>query len=89
MQAIGHQDFHFYEFKYLHWVHRTLTVDWAIVQGGTLDGQAKVKWIEICRTLELDRKSSVDLFLLAQQGLPGRSEANEILWFLLSDAGLQ
>ena len=89
LQALGHEGCHYYEFKFLNWVHRILTVDWAIVQGGTLDGQANVKWIEICRTLELDRKSSVDLFLLAHQGRVGRSEANEILWFLLSDAALQ
>ena len=50
---------------------------------------ANVKWIDIGKTLELDRKCTVDLFLLAQQCRPGRSEADEILWFLLSDAGLR
>ena len=88
LQAIGHPDFQFYEFKYLEWVHNTLTVDCASVQGGSLDGQAKTKWMEIVRTLELDKKSCVDLYALAQQGRPGRAEANEILWFLLSEAGL-
>ena len=88
MQSIGHPDADFYENKFLQWVRRTLTSDWALVQAG-IDGQARLKWVEICRTLELDKKSTVDLFLLAQQGRPGRSEANEILWFLLSHAGLQ
>ena len=89
LSSIGHPDFEFYEFKYLEWVHKTLTVDWALVQGGSLDGQAKTKWMEIVRTLELDKKACVDLYLLAQQGRPGRAEANEILWFLLSEAGLE
>ena len=88
LHSIGRPDFHFYEFKFLQWVYKTLTDDWAIVQGGT-DGRSRYKWVEICRTLELDRKSSMDLFLLAHQGRVGRSEANEILWFLLSDAALQ
>ena len=35
-------------------------------------------------TLELDRKAQGDLMLLAHEGLVGRSEANEILWELLS-----
>ena len=35
-------------------------------------------------TLELDRKAQADLMLLAHEGLVGRSEANEILWELLS-----
>ena len=46
-------------------------------------------WIEILRTLELDKKAQVDLFLLAQQGHAGRTEANEILWGLLSDHALR
>ena len=46
-------------------------------------------WIEILRTLELDKKAQSDLFLLAQQGIAGRSEANEILWGLLSDHALR
>ena len=87
-QATGHRDFAFYEFKFLQRVYNTLTDDWAVVQGGT-DGRSRYKWAEICRTLELDMKSSMDLFLLAHQGRVGRYEANEILWFLLSDAALQ
>ena len=79
MQASGHPDFLYYEFKFLKRVQKTLTADWATVQGG-FDGQAKVIWIEIFRTLELDKKAQADLFLLAHQGIAGRSEANEILW---------
>ena len=89
LHSIGHEDFEWYEFKFLEWVHKTLTTDWALVQGGSLDGQAKTKWLEIVRTLELDKKATVDLFLLTQQGRPGRAEASEILWFLLSEAGLE
>ena len=46
-------------------------------------------WIEILRTLELDKKAQSDLFLLAQQGIAGRSEANEILWARSSDHALK
>ena len=42
------------------------------------------KWLEIFMTLELDKKSQLDLLLLAQAGEAGRSEANEIMWTLLS-----
>ena len=44
--------------------------------------------MEISQTLELDRKAQVDLFLLAHSGEAGRSEANEILWELLSIGAL-
>ena len=78
LQASNHPDFLYYEYKFLKWVQKTLTADWATVQGG-FDGRAKVMWIEILRTLELDKKAQVELFLLAQQGHAGRAEANGIL----------
>ena len=41
-------------------------------------------WHDIFLHLELDRKACVDLMLLAQMGLAGRSAANEVLWELLT-----
>ena len=39
-----------------------------------------LKWINICKVLELGKKARVDLFLLAQSGPVGRTIANYILW---------
>ena len=40
--------------------------------------------MNICKDLELDKKAKVDLFLLAQSGLVGRTLANYLLWNLCS-----
>ena len=81
MKATEYPDFLYYEYRFFKWVQKTLTADWGTAQGG-FDGRGKVMWIEILRTLELDKKAQADLFLLAQQGHAGRTEANEILWGL-------
>ena len=60
-----------------------LTDDWPIIQGGR-DEQALRLWMEIFETLELDRKSIVDIMILAHSGEVGRAEANEVLWEILS-----
>ena len=88
MKSSDHPDFLHYEYRFLKWVQKTLATDWATVRGGWA-GRAKVMWIAILRTLELDKKAQVDLFLLAQQGNAGRTEANEILWGLFSDHALR
>ena len=77
------QGFLYFEHKFLIWVHEILTRHWGTVQGGTSE-RALHLWQEIFMTLELDRKAQGDLMLLAHEGLVGRSEANEILWELLS-----
>ena len=87
LQADNHPHFKYFEFRYLLWIRRILTTHWATVQGG-FDGQARLLWLEIFRTLELDRKAQADIFLLAHQGVCGRSEANEIIWDLLTDSAL-
>ena len=69
------------------WIQETLTKDWFDAQGGQ-DVRARRKFLEICQTLELDRKAQVDLVLLAQQGHARRTEFNEILWELLSTVAL-
>ena len=40
------------------------------------------------KVFKLDRKARVDLFLLAQSGLVGRTIANYILWNLLLLLGI-
>ena len=46
-------------------------------------------WQDIFMGLELDEKACQDIMLLAHLGEAGRSEANEILWDLLSDWALK
>ena len=79
--------FSYFEHLYLKFLHRCLTTDWHILQG-RVDDEALQMWIHILRILELDRKAKVDLMLLAQSGLVGRTYANKILWKLLSNWAL-
>ena len=44
--------------------------------------------LELFAVLELDRKAQLDWFLLAITGLVGRTEANEVLWELLTTEAL-
>ena len=73
----------FFEHKFLVWVHEKLTRDWKTIQCG-VDARAKALWLEIFKILELDAKAVRDLMLLCHMGLAGRTEANEVLWKLLS-----
>lgn len=73
----------YWEHEYLRFIHQTLTLDWHLIQSQVND-EALRKWMTIFRVLELDRKAMVDLMLLAQSGVVGRSKANQILWKLLS-----
>ncbi len=47
------------------------------------------QWHFIFEWLELDRKAVLDMFLLCHSGLVSRSEANRILWELLSKWALK
>ena len=57
------------------------------VMGG-FDPQAADLWLEIMLVVELDRKSAMDLILLAQSGAIGRAAANKIMWLLMTDWAL-
>ena len=83
LKYYGHWNFGFYEWWFLNWVKTILTCHWYLLQGGT-GPQAVQKWHEVMWVLELDKKAQLDLWILAQSGIAGRSEANEILWNLLS-----
>ena len=80
---LNHWNFAYYENVYLQFIKQCLTVNWALIQGG-VGPEALELWYLIFLTLELDRKAQVDLMILAHSGEAGRSEANELLWTLLS-----
>ena len=65
----------YFEHQYRRFLHNTLTYDWQCISGGVgLD--ASHNWMNMCKVLELDRKTRVDFFLSAQSGLVGRTIAN-------------
>ena len=66
---------------------------WAATEGlyrvmSGCDPQAEDLWLEIMMVIELDRKSAMDLLLLAQSGVIGRASANKIMWTLMTDWAL-
>ena len=88
MKLINHPHFGYYEWMYLKFYHKCLTDDWWILQYGR-DWRALRLWHAIMVTLELDKKACLDLVLLLHSGAPGRTEANELLWDLMSDWALR
>ncbi len=83
LRAIGHPYFEYYEMRHLQFVNACLTRDWPSLQAGT-SPEALVQWHFVFEWLELDRKAVMDMLLLCHSGLVGRSEANRVLWELLS-----
>jgi hypothetical protein len=83
MRHLGHPHFLYWEMRFLQFVKMCLTTDWPVLQGGH-DKEALKKWHLVFAWLELDKKSIWDLMTLAHCGLVGRSEANRVLWELLS-----
>ena len=79
--------FEYFEYHYLKVIHRFLTDRWWILQSG-FDEEALQEWMQVMKVLELDKKATMDLILLAQSGLPGRCKANEVLFQLLSKEAL-
>ena len=77
----------YFEHLYLRTLYEFLTQRWWILQWGS-DEMALHEWVLITKVLELDRKACVDLFLLLQSGLPGRTYANKLLWDLLTQEAL-
>ena len=76
------------DFEALEWLFRKRLWDlstnfWPKVQGGT-DDEALEMWKDIWKVLELDADSWMDIMLLVHQGPVGRSEANQILWEVLT-----
>ena len=88
LKHANHRYFKFFEWKYLLFIKETLTLNWYRVMTGT-SGPDMTLWLEIFLVLELDRKSQVDLMLLAHSGEVGRAMANEILWTILSEVALK
>jgi hypothetical protein len=76
-------------FEALEWHFRVqlqelTTVLWPVIQGGR-DQEALELWEDIWTLLELDADSWMDLMILVHQGPVGRSEANMILWKVLTE----
>ena len=80
--------FYFWEHYYLKFLHKNLTTNWVNLMCG-VDIQAMQLWWEVFQVLELDKKSQLDLLILAQSGPVGRSYANKILWDLMSRWALE
>lgn len=87
MKYLEDEHFAYWEYQYLKFIKMRLTTDWYILQSG-VDEVALMKWLNIMRFLELDKKARLDLLLLAQSGIVGRTQANKLLWNLLSNWAL-
>ena len=74
--------FEFFEWHYKQTLHRLLVWDWKLLQSG-YDDRACRKWVQCMKVLELDRKATRDMFLLAISGIKGRALANKLLFELL------
>ena len=79
----GDPAFEYFEYGFMSWLYAFLTRSWGLAQAGT-DFRAMCCWHDVFMHLELDRKATVDLMLLAQMGIAGRAAANEVLWELLT-----
>ena len=77
-----------WEHYYLKFLHKALTTDWHEIQFGVNQRAIELWWM-IMKVLELDKKSQLDLLILAQSGPVGRSWANRIMWNLMSDWALE
>ena len=86
-----HLDDDYYEFFRYHFLvfMQKFLVDWWWCLQGKEDHQALRMWLKVGRLLELDRKSLMDLFMLAQVIPVGRTKANKILWDLLTGPALE
>ena len=83
LKVLGCPWYPFLEWRQRKDLHHLLTVVWPSIQGGK-DRLALENWKKALVTLELDGEAIQDLMLLVAQGRAGRSEANEILWDLMS-----
>ena len=82
----GERLFKYWEWRYLKFIHTTLTEHWHLVQGDW--PESKLMWKKMFEVLELDDKAIKDIMLLAHSEQVGRAEANEILWRLLTGEAL-
>ena len=87
LKEINDPYFRHFELIYLRFIRKLLVRQWHLMQAER-DERALKCWRQALWLLEVDTKGQVDLFLLAQCGLAGRAEANEILWNLLSECAL-
>ena len=88
LKHMGDPTWQWWEHYYLLFLQKNLTYNWKDLMYG-VDQHATKLWWEIFQVLELDKKSQLDLLSLAQSGPVGRAYANEILWALMANWGLQ
>ena len=77
-----------WEHYYLKFLRKNVTINWAHLMFG-VDKKAMQLWWEVFQVMELDKKSQLDLRMLAQSGPVGRSYANKILWDIMANWALQ
>lgn len=83
LKKANHPDFEALEWLFRKRLWDLATTYWPKVQGGT-DEEALEVWKDIWKVLELDADSWMEMMLLVHQGPVGRSEANMILWEVLT-----
>ena len=88
LKHLDSPSFPYFEIVYLKYLHKVLTTDWPLMQGGT-GPETLQMWLDLVRVLELDSKAKRDLMLMAHSGVPGRTCANNVLWSLCSYWALQ
>ena len=66
-------------------IRTLMTTEWAVIQG-RYSWKADQAWSKAMEVLELDLNSCEELMHLVHLGIPGRTEANFILWQLLMAA---
>ena len=64
--------------------HRYQTSEWTTLRD-TMDATV---WVKLLCDLDIDLQGAQHLFLLAQQGVPGRTAANKLLWEMLAPGAL-
>ena len=88
LKHLGDPAFEFLEHLHLKHCHKALTEDWWLIQAGTSE-EAHALWLDLCKLMELDKKATLDLMLLATSGVLGRTCTNIMMWGLLSNWGIQ
>lgn len=88
LKNLKHPSFEALEWHFRVQLHELSTTLWGIIQGGR-DEEALGVWKDVWILLELDAASWMDMMILAHQGPPGRSEANKILWEVLTKLACQ
>ena len=83
LKTMKHPDYEALEWLYKKRLQALATTHWPVIQEESSE-EALALWQEIWVLLELDAESWMDLMLLVHQSPVGRSEANKVLFELLT-----